>query len=265
MTSYVIRGGEAGKARLRILARALWPTTEPLLERAGIGPGLSCLDVGCGGADVTLAMARRVGPSGSVVGVDLDDTKLQLAREDVATEGLRNVELRRLNVDEMQFDSEYDLVYSRFLLTHLRDPVSALRRMVRAAKPGGVIVVEDIDHSGVFSYPHSAAIERYVYLYNAVVRRRGGDPEIGPKLPGLFREAGLHDPRVSLAQPIFLDGDGKRVHQITLDNIRPALIAARLATEAELTELMRELDAFSDDPETLSAFPRVFQVWARRV
>lgn len=264
MTNYVIRGGEEGRARLRVLADALWPTTERLLVSAGIASGMSCLDVGCGGGDVSVAMARLVGSLGSVVGLDLDDTKLQLARAEAAAEGLRNVDFRKSNVDDLADESAYDLVYSRFLLTHLRDPAAALRRMVHAARPGASIVVEDIDHSGVFGYPRSPAVERYVQLYNDVVRQRGGDPEIGPRLPGLFRDAGLPAPRVTLAQPVFTHGAGKRVNQITLDNIRSSVIAAGLATDAEIVALIDALDAFADDPETLVGFPRVYQVWATR-
>jgi SAM-dependent methyltransferase len=263
-TSYVIRGGEEGRARLRIIARALWPTTERLLLTAGIVPGMTCMDVGCGGGDVSLAMARLVGASGKVVGLDLDDTKLRLAREDAARDGLRNVEFRTSNVDQLDHEMEYDLVYARFLLTHLRDPADALIRIVRAAKLGGVIVVEDLDHSGVFSHPPCAALERHVTLYNQVVHLRGADPEIGPKLPGLFRQVGLRHPRVSHVQPVFADGEAKHVHQITLQSIRPALIAARLATSAEVDALTRALDDYVGDPETIMSFPRIFQVWARR-
>jgi SAM-dependent methyltransferase len=264
-TDYVIRGGAEGRARLRILARALWPTTERLLHSAGIAPGMACLDVGCGGGDVSFALARLVGALGRVVGVDLDETKLQLAREEAARDGLHNAEFRKANIEELAVDAEYDLVYSRFLLTHLHDPAAALRRMARAAKPGGVIIVEDIEHSGAFSYPASAAIEREIYIYNEVVRRRGADPDIGPRLPGLFREVGLADVHVSIAQPVSTAGDAKRVHQITLENIRPAVIATGVATDAEIDALMRDLDALTNDPDSLVSFPRVFQVWGRRV
>jgi ubiquinone/menaquinone biosynthesis C-methylase UbiE len=264
VTDYVIRGGEAGRARLRVIAHALWPTTERLLAAAGLAPGMHCLDVGCGGGDVSFAMARVVDSLGRVVGCDIDETKLQLARDEAAREGLRNVEFRNSNVDDLADESAYNLVYSRFLLSHLRDPATALKRIVHAAKPGGTIVVEDIDHSGVFGYPPSPAIDRYVQLYNEVVRRRGADPEIGPRLPGLFREVGLADPRVTLAQPVMTTGDGKRITQITLENIRPAVVAAGLATDAEIFALMAELDTFTEDPETLVGFPRIYQAWATR-
>ena len=58
---YVLRGGRAGADRLRLLNRVKWPTTEPLLRVAGLRTGMSCLDMGCGGGDVTLKMAALVG------------------------------------------------------------------------------------------------------------------------------------------------------------------------------------------------------------
>ena len=263
-TSYVIRGGEQGRARMRIIARAMWPTTEGLLVAAGLTPGMRCLDVGCGAGDVSLALARLVGAGGRITGIDQDDIKLQFAREDAERDRLDNVEFSTSNVEQLEDDAEYDLVYARFLLTHLRDPAGVLRRMARAAKPGGVIVVEDIDHAGVFSHPPSPALEQFVSLYNRVVRSRGADPEIGPRLPALFREAGLAEPHLSHIQLVYLDGEAKQIHRITLENIAPALTAGALVTDTELEALARALDDFVARPDTIVSTPRIFQVWARR-
>jgi ubiquinone/menaquinone biosynthesis C-methylase UbiE len=67
---YLIRGGVEGRERLRILARVMRPTTISLFDRVGIKARMACLDVGCGGGDVTLDLACLVGPEGRVVGWD---------------------------------------------------------------------------------------------------------------------------------------------------------------------------------------------------
>ncbi len=54
MARYIIRGGVEGKKRLEVLARVMWPTTARVLQEAGLAPGMTCLDLGCGGGDVTL-------------------------------------------------------------------------------------------------------------------------------------------------------------------------------------------------------------------
>ena len=84
---------------------------------------------------------------------------------------------RHIVEDALEEEGAYDLVYARFLLTHLPDPQAAVRQMLRAARPGGAVVLEDLDHSAVFSYPASAALEQFVALYNRVARLRDGTPE----------------------------------------------------------------------------------------
>ena len=263
-TSYVIRGGERGRARMRVISAALRSSTLALLGRAGIAPGMACLDLGCGGGDVTLEMVRLVGPEGKVVGVDMDAEKLRLARQDAEREHLDNVEYRVGDASALDEVERYDVVYARLLLTHLRDPRSMVERMVRSARPGGVVIVEDMDHGAVFSHPACPALERHMDLYDRVTRLRGADPQIGPRLPDLLRQAGLGDVQLQVVQPAFLEGDAKRIHRITLENIAGAVTGAGIATPEELAALGDELDAFARDPRTLIGFPRIFQVWAYR-
>jgi SAM-dependent methyltransferase len=264
VASYVIRGGEEGKARLSVVSVALAPSTVSLLAAAGAREGMRVLDVGCGGGDVTLAFARLVGARGAVIGIDVDGVKLELAREDAAHAGIGNVEYRIGDATDIDARDEYDLVYARFLLTHLSDPASTLARMVAATRPGGTVVVEDLDHSAVYSYPTFPTLATYVALYNEVARRRGGDPEIGPKLLRMFLAAGLLEVEVRTAQPVFVDGPPKRIHQLTLENVSDAIAAEGIATAAELDPITLELEAFCAEPDTIVAFPRVFQVFGRR-
>lgn len=264
MTSYMIRGGQAGKARLHLLANALRPTTLRLLQAAGIAQGMACLDLGCGGGDVALDLARLVGPAGSVLGIDTDDVKLAFARQDAAQEQLGNVAFQVQNATSLGADGIYDLVYARFLLTHLPERQLVLRQMLRAAKPGGVIVLEDINHAAIACYPACQAIDQYIAYYNQVAQLKGADPEIGLRLPELLRQAGAQAIQVQVAQPAFLEGDAKRIHQITLENIADAVIAGGFATAGEIAGVMAELDGFTQDPHTLVCFPRIFQVWGYR-
>ena len=191
MEQYVIRGGQAGYDRLKVLARARWPGTAALLDRVGVQPGQRCLDLGCGGGDVTLELARMVGPDGQVTGVDMDEVKLDLARRDAAARGLGNVSFQALNVYEWSEPDSYDLVYSRNVLQHLSRPVDVLASMWAAVRPGGVIVVEDADFEGSFCNPPNDGFAFWVEAYQRVLERRGGDPLSGRKLFQRFGEAAI--------------------------------------------------------------------------
>ena len=260
---YVIRGGIAGRERLRLLSRVMRPSTMALLDRLGIRDGFTCLDVGCGGGDVTLELARRVAPHGRAVGTDIDATKLELARDEARQQGIPNVEFQLSDVREAGA-STFDVVHARYLLTHLSDPTSALVAFYRHLRPGGLVAVEDIDFSGCFTYPECKAFRRYHELYCAVVRRRGGDPNIGPRLPLLLKQCGFDVIGMSVVQPVGTQGEVKLINPITMENIADAVLEDGLAGREEIDDVVRELYAFAADDQTVAGVPRVVQAWGRR-
>jgi 2-polyprenyl-3-methyl-5-hydroxy-6-metoxy-1,4-benzoquinol methylase len=261
---YVIEGGQKGKERLQLLSHVLQPTTAQLFDRVKLGAGMRVLDVGCGGGDVTLDMARRVGEHGHVTGLDFDATILELACRDAKMAGLCNVEFRHADALYLDEPPVYDCVYARFLLTHLVEPGRGLAGMIRTAKPGGLVVVEDIDFSGYFCYPNCAAFDRYLDLYAKVVHLKGGDPDIGLKLADMFLQAGLAEVGIQVVQPVHREGEGKRIAQITLERIGDAVKAAGLVSAKEFTATVAELAEFTVRTDTIISLPRVFQVWGVR-
>jgi SAM-dependent methyltransferase len=258
---YVIRGGMEGRERLRVLARVMWPTTDALFTRVGIERTARCLDVGCGGGDVTVALARRA-RDGTAIGIDVDETKIDLARAEAAHAGVDNVEFRLQDVMDSAPDGQgFDVVYTRFVLTHLPDPAKALTNMRQRLVPGGVLVVEDIDCTGHFCEPYSSAFWRYVELYTKVVQSRGCDPNIGPRLPRLLREAGLERLDVNVVQPAGTSGEVKLISPLTLEAIADAVLAADLADPDELAEVVDELYRFAEEDGTFLSIPRMVQSW----
>jgi SAM-dependent methyltransferase len=261
---YAITGGVDGRERLRLLARVMRPSTEALFDRLGLRDGLQCLDVGCGGGDVTLQLARRVAPSGKVVGTDIDPVTLELARREAAEHGVTNVEFRQADIRNVSGPAEHDLVYTRFVLTHLSDPAAAVQSFHSRLRPGGIVAVEDVDFRGHFTYPESNALDRYLDLYCAVVTRRGGDPNIGARLPSLLQSCGFVDVDVAVAQPVALQSEAKLLNPLTMERIAEAVLEDGLETRAEIDELVRKLYAFAADPTTLAGAPRVVQASGRR-
>jgi SAM-dependent methyltransferase len=265
LESYIIRGGMEGRERLRLIACIMRPMTLALLERAGLRKGMNCLDVGCGGGDVSLELARVVGPEGCVVGVDLDEVKLETARAEAAVAGHANVEFQVADVAAGALPRPgFDLVHARFLLTHLRDPGRALRRLVDLLGPGGLLVVEDIDYRGHFSHPPSAAFEAYVALYRRTARARGADPDIGPRLPGLLEEAGIRPAQLNVVQPTAMRGEDKLISAITMEAIADSVLQAGFATRAEVEAIVDELYRLGRDEATVMGTVRVVQAWGRK-
>lgn len=258
---YAMEGGQKGKLRLNVLAEVMRPYASALLDAAGVPAGARCVDVGCGGGHVALELAARVGPLGHVVGIDVDAEILALARADAVVEGVANIEYREGDAHQLQ--GQYDVVYARFLLSHLHDPRGVVTAMASVLAPGGVVVIEDVDFTGSFCHPDNRGYRRYLELYRETIHRRGGNADIGPSLPGLLRDAGLRDIGVRVVQPVALHGEGKLVSYLTLERITQALLAERVTTEDELAEVRSDLLAFTNDPTTVISLPRMVQASGR--
>jgi ubiquinone/menaquinone biosynthesis C-methylase UbiE len=261
---YAIRGGEEGKKRLDVLARVLLPSTKRLLARVGVTRGMKCLDIGCGGGHAAVLMAGMVGSEGWVIGTDTDAEILTLAKEDAETANATNITFQQLDACACVWHEEFDIVYARFLLSHLNQPENCLAAMLMACLPGGTIVIEDTDFAGSFCYPSCAAYDRYKKLYQELVQRRGGDSNIGPKLPAMLQRAGIQEVELNVIQPAHIYGEGKLMAPLTMTRISDTLIAESLATEDEVQQILAELNHAVADCETVMSLPRIFQVWGKR-
>jgi hypothetical protein len=126
------------------------------------------------------------------------------------------------------------------------------------------LIVEDVDFKGSFGWPETAGFRRYCELYQAVARARGGDPNIGPRLPILLADGGFEQIGLHVVQPMAMQGEEKLINPITLENIADAILHDGLATRQEIDALIQELYAFAADPRTIAGLVRVIQAWGWR-
>jgi SAM-dependent methyltransferase len=226
---------------------------------------MSCLDVGCGGGDVAREFASRIGATGRVVGLDMDAAQLRIGRDEAAAHNIQTIEYRLADITDPPNDiGSFDIVYTRFLLCHLASPSEALSWMVGCLKPGGVLAVEDVDFSGHFCYPPLPAFSRYVKLCAEVMRRRGGDPDMGLKLPTLLVGTGITVGGVGVTHQADLDGDVKLLSALNMENFADAAVAEGLAMRDEVDQLIAALYENARDPTRFVSVARTIQVWGRR-
>ena len=143
-TTYAFENARAvQRDRLRLLAALLDDGTFRLLERLGVRPGWRCLEVGAGSGSVAAWLCDRTAPGGSVLATDLDTTVLRELEHP-------NLEVRvhDLLADELP-EQEFDLVHARLLLAWLADPERGLRSMLGALRPGGCMLVEEMDFHSI--------------------------------------------------------------------------------------------------------------------
>ena len=107
-----------------------------LVDAAELSPGQVVLDVGCGCGDVSLAAARRIGPTGHVTGVDLSTAMLEIARRRAEQERLDGVQFVREDASAYRAAQPADAVLSRFGVMFFDDPVQAFANLHRNLRPG---------------------------------------------------------------------------------------------------------------------------------
>jgi SAM-dependent methyltransferase len=188
-----IHGSAPGEQRR--LSRLNELLNQASLSELKLRGGEAILDVGSGIAQLTRAMARVAGPKARVVGIERDLDQLAEAQKQASADGEQNlVELR--HGDALDFplrESEwgtFDVAHTRFLLEHVADPLTVVRGMMQAVRPGGRIVLADDDHDILRLWPDLPGL---MSLWNAYIRtydRLGNDPCVGRRLVWLLNAAG---------------------------------------------------------------------------
>lgn len=123
------------------------------MKRMNVQPGSKALDVCCGTADWTIALAEAVGPSGEVTGLDFSQNMLNVGKEKVERHGLNQVKLIHGNAMKLPFpDNSFDYVTIGFGLRNVPDYLQVLKEMHRVVKPGGIGVCLETSQPTLIGY-----------------------------------------------------------------------------------------------------------------
>jgi ubiquinone/menaquinone biosynthesis C-methylase UbiE len=165
-----------------------------MIARLRLEPGHRVLDVGCGTGDDVRHLAESVGSGGRVVGLDFSQAMVDEARSRSAGSGLP-VEFRQGDITQLDLpDATFDAVRCERVLLHLPDPAVAVGEMARVLRPGGRLVVYDIDFdTGVVDHPDHELSGRIMHaLADCFANGR-----IGRHLRTMFLDAGLDEVEVA--------------------------------------------------------------------
>lgn len=157
-------------------------------------PGMKLLEVGSGTGAIAREVSSKIAP-GTVVGVDSQPVQVEKARALALSQGIGNAEFRLGKANVLEFpDGTFDLAYCRFLLEHVRDPVSVVKEMARTTKPGGTVVACEclLGCCSTTEPPIPNASRALDALYR-LQKLKGGDPHVAEKLEHIFMEAGLEN------------------------------------------------------------------------
>jgi ubiquinone/menaquinone biosynthesis C-methylase UbiE len=178
-----------------VLRSHRWRTAENSASflLAHLMPGLSLLDVGCGPGTITADLARRLG-TGTVVGIDLAEEVVELARDQHPTPSGAELSFQVGDVYALDFtDETFDIVFAHQVLQHLGRPVDAVAEMRRVLKPGGLLAVRDADYGAFAWFPADPVLDRWLDVYHQLTAHNHAEADAGRNLKAWVRAAGFHD------------------------------------------------------------------------
>jgi ubiquinone/menaquinone biosynthesis C-methylase UbiE len=225
-----------------------------------IEPGMEVLSVG-DGPGVILKAICELHPSVRGTGIDISPDRVnEAARKNLGNPGARFV---CGDAHAMQFPAaSFDLVYCRMLLQYLGDKERAVQEMVRVCKPGGTVLLQDLDGQLLWHYPEDPRLQHAVEKVLTGLGETGFDPFVGRKLFWLAHKAGLQDVKVQVEAYHLVAGeiapDVLKQWELKFDIARPQM-SRIFGSETEAKELSRKFLEYLRRPDTLT-YSTVFTV-----
>lgn len=247
-------------ARVAALERDRDHASIRCLETIGVAAGWHCLEIGGGAGSIAAWLCQRVGPMGRVVATDtntrflasLDYPCLEVLTHDVVTEALPS--------------GAFDMVHTRAVLTHLPEADSVLKKMAGAVKPGGWLLVEEMDFSTEAIAPgiDPGLINLWIKgmrAVNLVQRQHGMDLIFGLRLYSMVRDLGFTS-LASEGQTCMFQGGGPRseAYRLTMEQLQDPCVATGEINAQEFADFL----ALFSNPSCVMRQFLLMSVWGRR-
>ena len=248
---------ERARTRYREFSALYDAQTVRHLTQRGIDKGWTCLEVGGGGGSIASWLCARVGDQGGVLATDIDTRFLSALR--FRNLGVRCHDIRTEGLPEHRFD----LAHARLVLMHLSDREQALRRMVKAIKPGGWIVLEEFDDVSYLPNPTINPGEvslKIRHAFQQVLTSKGVDLRYGRLLPQKLQEIGLVNIGAEASVSLWKSRSaGTRLLQVSCEDLREPIIRSGLISEEEFESDMKLVD----ERDFMMPSPMMWTVWGQ--
>jgi len=256
MENYTLHNSwDQARRRLALLEQHLDPMSQRRLTALGLHAGQHCLEVGGGGGSMARWLCRQVSPTGNVTATDIDVRFLKEIDEP-------NISVRQHDITSENLPAgQFDLVHARWLLHHLQRPDQAIARMIAALRPGGRLLLEEVDFFPVHTSTSRVYIHFMEALTGTVVAASGRDCFWARALPALVADRGLAEVGGEGDIPVLQGGSPLAVFfQLSGEQMRDKVIASGAIGVEDWDAAMVLLD----DPNFWALAGAGIAVWGRR-
>jgi len=251
--------------RLQQQARDLADESRQFFDQITIATGAHVIEIGCGPQGCLGLLADRVGPTGTVVGVEMSEHAVELARRFVAAEELVNVEVRHGNGKATGLArASFDLATARLVLVNIPEAEHVVAEMAALVRPGGVVALHEADWGMVLCDPPLPAWDTMIRAFLDYSVANGIDPLIGRRTASLLRTSGLRDVRINPLIHIYDVHHSRRtLFPEFARNLRDRMVASGVMTEQLFASCHESLERHLANPDTVVIWA-YFQGWATK-
>lgn len=244
--------------RLRLLADVFEPSSRAFLKRFAEAAPHEVADLGCG-PGYTTRLVAEVLPSASVRGIDSSPHFIELARRTP----IARVTYAVADVTDRLPGGPYDLIYGRYLLTHIAEPEAAIGRWSHALAPGGLLAIEENE----WIHTDQRAFAEYLSIVVAMLADVGGELHVGARLAQVAAWPQVEKQASELVSIVVADRAAAGMFAPNLATWRNRPFVEQNYSRRQLDRLGAELAALArdDSPRSSITFGRRRLVLARRV
>lgn len=231
------------------------PTKKPQVVDAGSGAGFV--------ASIMKEILTQHRPQSELTLLDASDSRLKAAREYLGAPGTLKLNFIRCDLAEIPLaDNSADYVFSRFVFEYLQEPLATFNELLRITKPGGKLVIGDLDYNCLNHFPLAEGLEKNLnWLVNLLREKKLLDPYIGRKLYSMFFKAGLRDIKVDLVAHHLFYGPLRKEDAFNWEEKINRLIqlsqSEKLSVPFDLFDFKRRFMEFLAAPERFTYTPLI--------
>ncbi len=256
---YILQVGDKTNDRLKLLNQIYNSFSLDFLKKHELRSGMTILDIGCGFGIMTCKLAELVGTSGYVIGIDNSAEQLEIAHQKASEKKIKNIKFIKLSVYDLEcLDQKFDLVWGRFILSHLTEPEKVISKVYQQLHPEGIFC-SDETFTPLFSYPEHILFDQFARAVSHLFEAQGKNFNLGMYVPAKLKAFGFNNIITKSSFPILFSASEKVFMSQSIIESKSAILETQALTETEYECMLNWFNTAVVDENCYFSAPGIIQ------